>query len=145
MFLAFGLLSYTMFYFFFLEYNKKDWPTTQANIDSVYTYRHDNSVFVMMDYSYSVDGATYQGSDFPLDQYGNEIDFRAIGTTQLNELIVQIRKQDQTSIHYDPNDHEESIIYPTVSYGWIIGGGFCGLVALLSLAGIITALRSRST
>gem|GEM_PF-4994797 len=142
MFLGFGQASYVMFYLYFNAYNKKDWPEVEARIDSVYTYMYDNATFIRIDYVYKVDGLRYSGAGYPLDQYGEEIDFRALGFQQINEHVVELRSRGTTTIRYRPEKPRDSITYPNPRFGWAIGGGFCGLVALLSLAGVITALRS---
>mgnify|MGYP001098144390 CR=1 FL=1 len=129
--------------YFIIDYQTrtKNWPSTEAQIDSVFDYKSDDRIYVTFDYTYTVDGNEYKNSFYSYDY--NKIPWVDGRGSSLLVKRNEIKEMGSVNIYYDPEDPSDSAVEHGYNGGflWLLGFGI--LFGFLGLAGILTDIYNR--
>lgn len=142
LFFLFGAIPATIMFMIYMHQREQlDWPALQAEITATDTdIRSTKPVNIWLDYTYEVDGVTYEGSGMAPDPYNMDEYFYSTDGYLRREAIDWWNQQNQVKVIYNPEEPMDSSTFPFINTGWLVGAIIFGLFGLLGLVSVITTL-----
>lgn len=129
--------------YYFIDYQSRSeaWPSTVAIIDSVYSYKSDNRIYVNFTYTYKIKENEFENNFYSYDY--DKVPWVNGHEGSLLRKIKEIKEMETVNLYYDPEDPSDSVVEHGYNGGflWLLGFGL--LFGILGFAGILTSIYNR--